>query len=697
MEESLYLERGFTFRKDEKRMKKKLTGILVIFMVLLGISKMSLASDEIVIKTNSYSDPYTKWLNLPEEVRENTLPPATHVSEINLSTLYGTRTLRSLGASTHYDLRDEIDLLVKNQGATEFCWAFVATTVAESYMAKVENIQVEYSPTHMEYATSKTFLDGENPVAYNREVNGGGNILLAYPYMTSGRGPVLETAMPFTGSTEKINLAEIENKQVEAKLEKYQIFPAVYKEKSGNTTIYTNGQTGTDRREYTTSEITAFRNQIKDHIRTYGAVTAQVNFTNTEYYNNPQAFIQSTAYYCDDPSVIADHQVSIIGWDDTYAVTNFNEEHRPSKPGAYIAQSSYGTEIELPDGSTVEVFDEGVIYISYEDVLVENCMTGIIQMSEVDYDTIYQYDELGMNNMITTNAEILIGANVFQKDSGKPEWLNEISFYPIEGCTYKVYVNAQDGELNKQKLVEVAEIGEITGEYYTTVTLEEPILLTGSEFVVAMQYVTDESQTFPVESIYGYSATDYYATAKSNPGESFICVEPSLENWADLAEIVIPEMREINLCLKAFTTQAEETDIYVTSQKYQVSQADKKITEISPNTTLADFEENILTNTNFEIYDKDNNLLTQTTDRIGTSASLRIPATGDVYQLVVTGDLNGDGRVTGTDLLKVKRHIVKLEILTGSYLEAADVNFSDSITSTDLLKIKQAIVGLLQL
>ena len=44
---------------------------------------------------------------------------------------------------------------------------------------------------------------------------------------------------------------------------------------------------------------------------------------------------------------LADHAVAIIGWDDNYSISNwdeFDEDYRPKKPGAWIARNSWGEE-----------------------------------------------------------------------------------------------------------------------------------------------------------------------------------------------------------------------------------------------------------------------------------------------------------------------------------------------------------------
>ncbi len=62
-----------------------------------------------------------------------------------------------------------------------------------------------------------------------------------------------------------------------------------------------------------------------------------------------------------------------------------------------------------------------------------------------------------------------------------------------------------------------------------------------------------------------------------------------------------------------------------------------------------------------------------------------------------TGDLNNDGKITSTDLLLLKRHLVAGEnkewILTENEFKAADLNKDNKITSTDLLLLKRLLLS----
>ncbi|MBR6034408.1 MAG: hypothetical protein IKP28_06825 [Clostridia bacterium] len=536
-----------------KKLFIKLILLTLISLVTIGTNNIARAEDY-QFEVRGISEKYIEWTNLPDEEQENTIEPFINTKNISdkLQAGYQIR-FNMLGGTTSakYDLRDSIKLKVKDQKNTEQCWAFSTTTQLESYYAKVNNKTIEFSPRHIEYSTAKTFSDGINPNGHNREVNDGGNASIAYAYLTSGRGPVLEEDMPFVNTIARIALSEIKDKNVQCQLEEFIKFPQIYKEKVGSTITYSNGETGSDRVVYTNAQVNVIRNQIKEHVAKYGGVSALTAASKSEYYSNPQRRELSAAYYCDNPSVSADHQVTIIGWDDNYSVTNFNSEHRPTSPGAWLVQNSHGN-----------YYDNGTLYISYEDVLVEQAMAGIISLSDIDYDYIYQYDILGSAMSITmgTYSEVY-AANVFGK-SDKTEYLTEIGIAtaPDEDSSYEVYVNPDSGELDSLKYVKVKTLTNITSDY-VTVKPTNPIKLTGDSFAVIVKYTgKNGGQAFvPIEAKMTYVYNSAYNTATSNPGESY--VSSNTIDWLDMYNANMTQVENINTCIKAFTQVDKENPV----------------------------------------------------------------------------------------------------------------------------------------
>ena len=63
------------------------------------------------------------------------------------------------------------------------------------------------------------------------------------------------------------------------------------------------------------------------------------------------------------------------------------------------------------------------------------------------------------------------------------------------------------------------------------------------------------------------------------------------------------------------------------------------------------------------------------------------------FTVVVTGDTNGDGKTTITDMLAIKSHVLKKTTLSGASAQAADTSKDGGISITDFIQIKASILG----
>lgn len=136
---------------------------------------------------------------------------------------------------------------------------------------------------------------------------------------------------------------------------------------------------------------------------------------------------------------------------------------------------------------------------------------------------------------------------------------------------------------------------------------------------------------------------------------------------------------------------------YETGVETEYKDKDEYISRILPHvsrfhenrTTVETFINNINTNADtIEIYDLNNNLL-KNTDMVGTNMTLKIIKGSQTItiKIVVTGDINGDGKLTSADISGVTNHRLGLKVLQGAYLKAADVNYDGDITAADKSKI----------
>lgn len=83
------------------------------------------------------------------------------------------------------------------------------------------------------------------------------------------------------------------------------------------------------------------------------------------------------------------------------------------------------------------------------------------------------------------------------------------------------------------------------------------------------------------------------------------------------------------------------------------------------------------------------------TDVVGTGMTVEYKIGDEVKQtltVVVTGDVNGDGKITITDLVQINSHLLKKNELSGAHGAAADVNGDGKITITDLVQINSHLL-----
>jgi len=62
-------------------------------------------------------------------------------------------------------------------------------------------------------------------------------------------------------------------------------------------------------------------------------------------------------------------------------------------------------------------------------------------------------------------------------------------------------------------------------------------------------------------------------------------------------------------------------------------------------------------------------------------------------EVIIYGDVNGDGITSASDLLNTQKHILGYTTLLGSYNKAADVNKDGKISASDILNIQKHILG----
>lgn len=587
--------------------KKKNIRIFILLLLVLSFMSANLFAANIA-QPVEYTEEYKEWLELSDEEKEGLIMPRMYdIPKTTVQTKNPLKMARNLGSQllSSYSLRSYIpeNVVIKNQENTNLCWAFASIAALETNLALknyyngVTAKVYDFSERHMEYATSRVFANNQiNEKGFNRTVGSGGNRNIYIPYFTNGLGAINEEEMPFEDNEDTIYISEIQGKTVASQVYDTVTFPSYQ----------------------ITDDTTEIKKQMKEHIKNYGGIEAGIYGAQlmSDYYNN-----DTGAIYCDDSDTCKmNHSVLIIGWDDNYDKTNFNESHRPTNNGAWIIKNSWGTRLEyslsemkaiifikfeseciengwnsaseIPDDVAKEMFtqsgytiendkaileigDKGFMYVSYEDVNIYYDLTGIIKASDtVDYKNIYQYNEFGQNVALGTKGSAkLYLANVFEKQTTEKEYLTQVSIYAPETYTCKVYVNPNGSSKAQEDLQEVElEAGEteIFDAGYHTLEFSKPVEIKSDNFVVVVeiQGTREDSVYYALES--NQTEMEMFNVVKVENGKCFASFSLEDNDWTDLSTL---DSYKGDSTIKAFSVLEDTSlkDIQITTPPTKVN------------------------------------------------------------------------------------------------------------------------------
>ena len=125
-----------------------------------------------------------------------------------------------------------------------------------------------------------------------------------------------------------------------------------------------------------------------------------------------------------------------------------------------------------------------------------------------------------------------------------------------------------------------------------------------------------------------------------------------------------------------------------------IEEEGKVLYNLPINMDINEFINDIINNETIEIYDENGNLKTTgvlvTGDRVTYINGANVE---DYYDISVSGDVNGDGKITPLDYVKIKNHIMEENTITSlPHKLAADYNNDDKISPLDYVGIKNYIM-----
>ena len=347
---------------------------------------------------------------------------------------------------------------------------------------------------------------------------------------------------------------------------------------------------------------------IKTALMEGHAVTADILSLNTSsrYVNR-----LTDSLYVDNGNLSTSHQITIIGWDDSFSAGNFNKS--PEKDGAWICLNSWGnyeddykaecmTYVEnhfaalraeylsehtgIPEKDvTAQMlsswwfarqypFDEnGCFYLSYYDRIYHNpTVFHADARSSYAGEQLLQYDYLGIANVTNPGQSEDSGceANVFELEADSD--LRRVGVITGEAASrarIEVYVLYGDGRTPTDGVCVYTKEAVLRFAGYHTIEIDKTLTLPkGCRFSVC---VTVTGPTGHPYTPYEYSGTDpqkpeyRYVTAENVEGQSYILKEGV---WVDLKQYQMNEslfylrdLRAGNACIKAYIRPAGGTPV----------------------------------------------------------------------------------------------------------------------------------------
>ena len=485
-------------------MKKKIVLMIALLSITSNVQALSYIKAENNLCTETEN--YKKWKLLSPTERQNTIMPVKceefYTTNKDLSTSVGNtfnvdyKTLRKFSLLDYGKVSKAHD-----QEKTNMCWTFATTSTIESSLLIEQNKEVDLSEKHIDYSTIYTLDDGtKNPFGYySKTKDVGGNYYLSGAYLSAGRGPILETKLPWsTSSSSKSNTLN---------------------QKSD---YYVNEIDYISSKSCDANTILA----IKKNLTEYGAMGAQIYAETPTYVSNDKL-----SYYYNGNNTI-NHALTIVGWDDDYSASNFKTT--PKGNGAWLTKDTYP---RIFNGNST--IPSGYHYVSYYDTNICTNLMSAYKVETTSFDNKYTNNIHGFSgNIATTDASSIIFKNIYTKQNNASEKLSKVNIFTgYPGDKYEIYYSDVD---DYSKAVKIGE-GTATKEGYTSINISKNISITSEKFYIYLKYTTayteaDTGKTyyvFPVEAFASSSTAEdkWYYVANKPSGVSYYSIDST--SWID--------------------------------------------------------------------------------------------------------------------------------------------------------------------
>lgn len=453
-----------------------------------------------------------------------------------------------------FDLRTQNAVTpVRDQGCAASCWAFSMIAAGESnYVLHGFGQQstTDFSEAHLIYfSLRQRITDRSSPlykdgVYYERPFENGGSWRNVANTLLNGVGLRAESKNPWvlsydTNALTQMYCEESERFDADARLLDAQL---IYKKP-----LPQSGETYASDKTYQ-SAMRAALPSIKQKLMECGGISVSY-YDDSHGIPGKGSYDSATdAYYQTSELTSVNHVVTIVGWDDTFAVSNFRSACRPSSPGAWLCKNSWGTDFH----------HDGYCWISYEEPSLSEFIFVETAQKEL-YDNIYAYDGSNTSAYFESYGGTGMCANTFTCNGD--EYLTHVTVYnPNEEPTaldisvYKGKSSSAENPLQDSVPQGTVTKAENVLYGYKTVALDTPVFLqAGDTFTVAVRFgVQTDTVRLPVEGMTTHQPAESDMTYGSKSGQSFMCIN---DEWYDSTNIWLQNYN--NVPIKAMTVNVD--------------------------------------------------------------------------------------------------------------------------------------------
>ena len=157
------------------------------------------------------------------------------------------------------------------------------------------------------------------------------------------------------------------------------------------------------------------------------------------------------------------------------------------------------------------------------------------------------------------------------------------------------------------------------------------------------------------------------------------------------------DVRNYVINIKLTGTKLEDpVDVKTTLNNAGIKNNDKYLSGIAVGTNISIIKEKILNaNKNATVTLKNSSSKDKNSGTIATGDKVTVTVGNETktYEIVIYGDVNGDGKIDNIDFIRTKKYLLNSITLSGPYKEATDASKDGKIDNVDFIRLKKYLLG----